>query len=96
MSQFFEILIFSQDIHGNVHYVAEINLISKGTIMSPKQNNLKEIWDMVCRRKAAEGDNANINVPPNITCTLLPFKVSAFLQVFFPRKSKFESVSFSQ
>ena len=27
-SQFFEILIFSQDIWGNVHYVPEINLIS--------------------------------------------------------------------
>ena len=26
--QFFEILIFSQDIWGNVHYVPEINLIS--------------------------------------------------------------------
>ena len=28
VSQFFEILIFSQDIWGNVHYVPEINLIS--------------------------------------------------------------------
>ena len=28
VSQFFEILIFSQDIWGNVHYVHEINLIS--------------------------------------------------------------------
>ena len=28
LSQFFEILIFSQDIRKNVHYVPEINLIS--------------------------------------------------------------------
>ena len=28
MSQFFEYLIFSQDIWGNVHYIPEINLIS--------------------------------------------------------------------
>ena len=28
VSQFFEILIFSQDIWGNIHYVPEINLIS--------------------------------------------------------------------
>ena len=28
VSQFFEILIFSQDICGNIHYVYEINLIS--------------------------------------------------------------------
>ena len=27
-SQFFEILIFSQDILGNIHYVSEMNLIS--------------------------------------------------------------------
>ena len=28
MFQFFEILSFSQDIWGNIHYVPEINLIS--------------------------------------------------------------------
>ena len=33
VSQFFEILIFSQDIYGNVHYVPEINLISEGTLI---------------------------------------------------------------
>ena len=27
-TQFFEILFFSQDVWGNVHYVREINLIS--------------------------------------------------------------------
>ena len=33
VSQFFEILIFSQDILGNVHYVPEINLIFLGTLI---------------------------------------------------------------
>ena len=46
MSQFFEILIFSQDIWGNVHYVHEINLISKGTLIKafylPIKANLKK------------------------------------------------------
>ena len=46
----FEILIFSQDIWGNVHYVPEINRInlrnSDKSLLSPEQNNLKEIWDM--------------------------------------------------
>ena len=28
--QFFEILVFKQDIWGNIHYVPEINLISSG------------------------------------------------------------------
>ena len=39
---FFEILVFSQDIWGNVHYVAE-----NKSVLSPKQNSLKEIGDMV-------------------------------------------------
>ena len=30
MSQFFETLIFNQDIWGNVHYVPEINLVLLG------------------------------------------------------------------
>ena len=33
VSQFFQILIFSQDIWGNVHYVFEINLIFQGTLI---------------------------------------------------------------
>ena len=33
MSQFFEILIFSHIIWGNVNYAREINLISKGTLI---------------------------------------------------------------
>ena len=30
---FFELLIFSQDVQGNVYYVPEINLISEGTLI---------------------------------------------------------------
>ena len=33
VSQLFEILIFSQDIWGNIHYVPEINLISQVTLI---------------------------------------------------------------
>ena len=33
MSQFLEILIFSRDIWGNVHYARETNLISEGTLV---------------------------------------------------------------
>ena len=43
--QFFEILIFSQDIWQNVHYVREINLIFLGTPIKAFYlwNNLNEI-----------------------------------------------------
>ena len=47
VSQFFEILIFRQDIWGNDHYVPESNLISYKnlikSVVSPEQNKLKEI-----------------------------------------------------
>ena len=47
MSQFFEILNFSQDIWGNIDYTPETKLSSSGTLtkslLSPKQNYLKEI-----------------------------------------------------
>ena len=55
MFQFFQILIFSQDIKnvqghkerwGNFHYVPEMNLISSNSdksLLSPVQNKLKEI-----------------------------------------------------
>ena len=33
MSRFFEILIFSQEIWGNIYYVPEINLISQETLI---------------------------------------------------------------
>ena len=85
MSQFFETLKFSQDILGNVHYVCEINLISEGTLISRG----KKSETRFCRRKTAQDDNSKINVSPNIPCTFLLFKSSAFIQIFFPRKSKF-------
>ena len=61
---------------------------SNKSLLSPHQNKLKS-ETRFCRRKTAEDDNANINVPQNIPCTFLLFKVSAFLQIFFLRKSKF-------
>ena len=45
-----------------------------------------------CRRKTAEDNNAKINVSPNIPCTFLLFKASAFLQIFFPRNLLFRQV----
>ena len=79
MSQCFEILIFSQNIWGNVHYVPEINHIS-----CPNKTILKKSEARFCRLKTAE-DNAKISVFPNIPCTFLNFKTSAFFQVFFSR-----------
>ena len=68
----------------------------KGTLIKAFYLPRKTIWKKsetkICRRKTAEDNNANINVPPNIPCTFLYFfffKVSAFLQNFFPEKSKF-------
>ena len=43
MSQFFEILIFSQDAWRKVHYVREINLISEGTLMEAFISRAKQI-----------------------------------------------------
>ena len=36
-----------------------------------------------CRQKADEDNNAKINVSPNIPCTFLFFKASAFLEISF-------------
>ena len=36
-----------------------------------------------------EDDNAKKNFSPNIPCTLLLFKASAFYQIFFSKKLKF-------
>ena len=55
--------------------------------LSPQQNKLKEIWDKYCKRKTAEDDNVKIKASPVMPCTLLVFKGSAFLQIFFPRKT---------
>ena len=45
MSQFFEILIFSQDIWENVHYAQDKNLLS------PKQNKLNLRHEFVDERQ---------------------------------------------
>ena len=66
--QCFWILIFSQDIWRNVHYVPEINFISQGTLINvfisiAKQ---KKFETRFCRWKTAEHNNAKINLSPNI------------------------------
>ena len=65
LSQFFEILVFSQEIWGNVHYVPEINLISEGTLIKAfcltSKTNFKKSETGFCRRKTAEDNNAKIN-----------------------------------
>ena len=73
MSQFFEILIFSQDNWGNVRYVPEINLLrnlissfpDKSLYLS-KKNNLKS-EARFCRRKTAEGNNVKNKRFPEYT-----------------------------
>ena len=73
--QFFEILIFSQDIWESTHYVPEINLISYGTLIKAfylqGKTNWKESETRLCRQKTAEDSIAKINVSPNIHCTFL-------------------------
>ena len=88
MSQFFEILIFSKDISGNVHYVAEINLISKGTLIKalnlPNKTILKKSETQFRRRKAAEDDNVIINVPPKLFSEKIGvLRTSVFLSLVF-------------
>ena len=91
MSLFFGILIFSQDIWGNVCFVTEINL--NKSLLSSEQNNLKKKSETrFCRRKAAEDNNAKIKVFPNIACSFLLVKASAFLQISFPRNLLFRYV----
>ena len=91
--QFFEILIFSQDIWRNFHYVREINLISEGTLIKAfylrRKTNQKKSETRFCGRMTAEDNNSKINVSPNMPFIFLLFKASAYLQIFLPRKSKF-------
>ena len=104
MFQFFEILIFSQNIWEYVHYVLEINLFSYGSLIKAsyllsKTNYIKsETW--FCRQKtAAEDTNVKINISPNIPCTFLLFKASIFLNFFsneFTFLTSFENANFSQ
>ena len=96
MFQFFEILIFSQNIWEYVHYVLEINLFSYGSLIKAsyllsKTNYMKsKTW--FCRQKAAAEDtNVKINVSPNIPCTFLLFKASIFI-TFFPMNLLFRQV----
>ena len=96
MSHFIEILIFSQDIWGNVHYIPEINLIFLGTLIKALYLSNKTISKKseirFYRRKTAEDNNAKIKGFPNISCTFLLFKSNAFLQIFFPRNLLFQQV----
>ena len=47
----------------------------------------------LCRRNAVEDNNAKISIFPNILCTFLLFKASAFLRIFFPRNLLFRQTS---
>ena len=77
----------------NVHYCLwnqpHFRRNSDKSILSLKQNNLKEIWDTVLYTKDSWRRLCQYKPSPNIPCTILLFKVRAFLQIFFPRKSKF-------
>ena len=96
VSQYFEILIFSQYIWGNVHYVPEINLISYKNLIEtfylPSKTNLKRYETWFCRWKTAQDDNAKIKFSPNIPGTFLLVKTTAFLQIFFLRNFLFPQV----
>ena len=84
VSLFFELLIFSHDVWGNFGK----------SISSPKQNKLKEIWD-ICRRRRAENDNSKINAS---RIYLVPFcfsKLVHFSKISFRENQRFESVSSS-
>ena len=86
--------MFMWKCYGDVYYAHEINLISYGTLIKaiyfPSKKNLKKSKTWICRRKTAEDDNTKIlSVSTDIPCTFLFFKSSAFLQIFFARKSKF-------
>ena len=51
----------------------------------PSKTNQKKSETRFCRPKSAEDSNAKINVSPNISCTFLIFKASAFFQIFVPK-----------
>ena len=96
MSWFFKILIFNHHIWWNIYFVPEINLISKGTLIKafylPNKTTQKKSEKWFCRQKTAEDNNAKINISPNIPWTLLLFKASAFLQIFFSRNLLFPQI----
>ena len=75
LSQFSEILIFNQDVWGNVHYVPAINLISYRTLIkvlyfpSKTNQNKSETW--FCGQKTTEDNKAKINVSPDTSSKLV-------------------------
>ena len=78
LSQFFEILSFSQDIWENVYYIPEISLSFEGTLVKVfhlpnKTNKKKKSEARFSRPKTAENDNVNINTSLNIPFTFLLF-----------------------
>ena len=88
---FFEMLILNRDFWGNVNHVHEIkltssrNLIESLSTMQKKKKKLRQF----CRWTTAERDNVKINLSSNIPFVFLLFKICAFLQNFFPRKTSF-------
>ena len=93
MSQFFEILIFSQDAWGKVHYVREINLISEGTLMEAFISRAKQIKRNL-RQIFVDKRQLKIIMRKNklsfeYTLYLFVHQSYAFFQIFLPRKSNF-------
>ena len=73
-----------------------MNLISKGTLikslhLSNKHSSSSKTWS--CRRNTVEDDNPKINLPPNMPCTFLFFKDSAFFNISFRENQSFGNVS---
>ena len=64
----------------------------KSLFYLPSKTILKKSETWLCREKTAEDSNTKINFFPNIPCTFLLFKASAFLQVFFLRNLLFRQV----
>ena len=90
VSQFFEILIFSQEFGETLIMSLKWTSFPMEQIF---QTNFKKSEKRFCRWKTAKNNNAKTNVSSNIPCTFLLFKVSAFLQIFF--STSFQNVSFS-
>ena len=89
---------FSQNISENVLYIPEINVISEGTLIKAfyllRKTNQKKSEKWFCRWKTVEVNNAKINFSLNIPCSILLFKASTSLQIFFPRNLLFQQKSF--
>ena len=57
--------------------------------LNNKEKKKKKKLRQFCRWTTAEGDNVKINLSSNIPFVFLLFKICAFLQNFFPRKTSF-------